>query len=70
MRVSNFQVDELLPLVFWLHGGCDVFYCGSVSDTDETENGIVTFGDTGDVVLEVGPDGACICSQLPALRGF
>jgi hypothetical protein len=57
MRVSNFKIYKLLPFVFWFFGCCGGFYCSSVADANETENGYVAFGDTGDVVLEVGSDG-------------
>lgn len=58
MRVSNLQIHKLLAGVFRFLGDGSVLDRGTVSDTDEAQDGGMAFRNAEDVVLEVGAGGA------------
>lgn len=55
MRISDFEVDEVLSWVLGLLRGCGGFDGCAVADTDETEDGNMAFRDADDVVGKIGP---------------
>lgn len=60
VRESDLQGDELLSGEAGGDGSRGIFNCGPVTDTNETQDTNVPFGDTGDVVLEKRADGTWI----------
>ena len=60
MREADLQRNELLSGVGGADGGRGIFDGSPVTDTDQTQDTNVTFGDTGDVVLEERAGGTWI----------
>lgn len=60
MRVSDFQVHELLALEFRLDSGSGSLDGGTETNTDEAENSAVAFTDAENVILQVCAGGSCL----------